>query len=71
MPWTKTGELDVYDDQDKRFTLNLFVLTDESGAIIAKEYRTASGLPAKQVSETEFQYPGAKKFRLQTMRPIK
>lgn len=67
MPWTKTGELDIYDDQGKRFTLYLFVLTDENGAVIAEEYRTV--LPAKQVSETEFQYPGAKKFRLQAHRP--
>ena len=64
MPWTKTGELDVYDDQGKRFTLYLFVQPDETSAVIAKEYRTASGLPAKKVSETEFRYPGAKKFRL-------
>lgn len=66
MPWTKTGELDVYDDQGRRFTLYLFVRTDENGAGIAKVYCTASGLPVKQISETEFQYPGASKLKLTT-----
>ena len=42
MPWTKADELDAYDDAGNRFTLYLFVQTDENGVTIAKEYRTAS-----------------------------
>ena len=69
MPRTQADEFDVYDNQGQRFTLYLFVLTDENGVVVKKEYRTASGPVAKQISDTEFRYPGAKKFRLQTTRP--
>jgi hypothetical protein len=68
MPWTHADEFDVYDDRGQRFTLRLFTLTDENGAVVKKEYRTASGLVAKKISETEFQWPGAVKFRLRTKR---
>ena len=71
MPWTQAPEFDVYDDQGQRFTLRLCTLTDENGAVLKKEYRTASGLVAKQISETEFRWPGASKFRLRTTRPAK
>jgi hypothetical protein len=43
--------------------------TDENGAVVKKEYRTASGMVVKQISETEFRWPGASKFRRRTIRP--
>jgi hypothetical protein len=71
MPWAQTGELDVYDNRGRRFTLYWFTRTDEKGVVIAKECRMASTLVAKQISDVEFQYPGVKKFKLQTIRPAK
>ena len=54
MPWTQVPEFDVYDDQGQRFICRLCPLTDKTGAVVNKEYRTASGQVAKQISKTEF-----------------
>ena len=34
MPWIQAPEFDVYDGQGQRFTLRLFTLTDENGAVV-------------------------------------
>ena len=62
----RTREIDTYTDDGQRWPIYEYVDT-ETGEVI---YRTPAGPLVKRISETEFEYPGARRRVVRTRAPL-